>query len=74
MRLTYTGHYDANHLLSLADQPLLGELVANCAPLVIFSGNVATDTQCTSLVSQQMQRAFISGPRAQSPLFHLILR
>lgn len=31
----------ANHLLSPADQPLLGERVANWAPLVILAGKVA---------------------------------
>ena len=43
-----------NHLLSLADWPLLGERVTNCASLVIFSGKVANDTHDTSLVLQQM--------------------
>ena len=42
IRLNYSGHYDVNYLLYLADQPLLGECVTNCALLVIFSGKVAT--------------------------------
>lgn len=46
----------ANHLLSPADQPLLGERVANWAPLVILAGKVAAaPPQCTSLELQQMQ-------------------
>ena len=50
IRLTFSGQYDASHLLSLADQPLLGERITNCVPLVIFSGKVAADMKCTCLV------------------------
>lgn len=44
-----------NHLLSLADWPLLGERATNCASLVIFSEKVANNTQCTSLVLQHSE-------------------
>ena len=37
-----------NHLLSLANQPLLGECVTNCASLVIFTRKVTNDIQCAS--------------------------
>ena len=51
-----------NHLLSLADQPLLGEHVTNCvSTLVTFSGKVTTSTQCSSLVLQQMRGITINS-------------
>ena len=67
IRQNDSSHYDANHLLSPANWPLLRQRVTNRAPFMIFSGKVATDTQFTANAM-----AYISRPYAQSSLCYCI--